>query len=151
MYPKDPNIEILNKEINKLIAVHKTNQWKEKLSDKWDHKTNTYKYWKTLDFLAGKSSPPQPNRTIQFNNKDKSRSDSIAQSFNKQFVNSTPHKTSSINRIIDRKTKHLTDEELFQVTVEQVQQAIKSTKNSNSLGPDKTSIHHLKHLGPIAL
>src|SRR5579872_2304362 len=135
--PKDPNIEILNREINKLIVVHKTNQRKEKLSDKWDHKTNTYKYWKTLDFLAGKSSPPQPNRTIQFNNKDKSRSDSIAQSFNKQFVNSTPHKTSSINRIIDRKTKHLTDEELFQVTVEQVQQAIKSTKNSNSLGSEK--------------
>src|SRR5579872_6532870 len=99
-----------------------------KLSDKWDHRTNTYKYWKILDFLAGKSSPLQPNRTMQFNNKDKSRSDSIAQSFNKQFVNSTAHKTSSINCIIDRKTKYLTDEELFQVTVEQVQQAIKSTK-----------------------
>src|ERR1700730_15279703 len=111
--------------------------------------TNTYKYWKAIDFLAGKSSPPQPNRIIQFNNKDKSRSDSIAQSFNRQFVNSTPHKTSSINSIIDRKTKHLTDEELSQVNVEQAQQAIKSTKNSNSLGPDKTSIHHLKHLGPI--
>src|SRR3984893_15375088 len=113
--------------------------------------TNTYKYWKAIDFLAGKSSPPQPNRIIQFNNKDKSRSDSIAQSFNRQFVNSTPHKTSSINSIIDRKTKHLTDEELSQVNVEQAQQAIKSTKNSNSLGPDKTSILHLKHLGPIAL
>src|ERR1700730_15195273 len=95
-----------------------------------ENKTNTYKCWKSLDFLEGKSSQPQPNRTIQFNNKDKSRSDSIAQSFNKQFVNSTPHKTSNINRIIDSKTIHVTDEELFQVTVEQVHQAIKSTKNS---------------------
>jgi len=150
--PKDPNIQTLNIEINKLISNHKENQWKEKLSDKWDHKTNTFKYWKTLDHLAGKSAPSQPNRIIQFNNKDKSRATNIAQSFNKQFVNSTPHKTNKINRSIDRKTKNLkSDKDSFQVTIEQVQIAIKSTKNSNSLGPDKTSIHHLKHLGPIAL
>ena len=113
--PKDPAIESLNKEINKLISIHKTNQWKEKLNGKWDHKSNTYTYWKTLEHLAGKPSTPQPNRTIQFNNKDKSKTQNIAQSFNKQFVNSTQHKTNKINRVIDRKTKKLsTDEDRFQ-------------------------------------
>lgn len=105
-------------EINKLISIHKTNQWKEKLNGKWDHKSNTYTYWKTIEHLAGKSSTPQPNRTIQFNNKDKSKAQNIAQSFNQQFVNSTQHKTNKINRVIDRKTKKLsTDEDLFQVSV----------------------------------
>ena len=99
--------------------------------------------------------PPQPNRTIQFNNKDKSTSKNIAQSFNQQFINSTQHKTHKINRTIDRRTKNLQtnqdDEQNFQVSIEQVQLAIKSTKNSNSTGPDNISIHHLKNLGPIAL
>ena len=153
--PKDPSIEQLNKEINKLISTHKTNKWREKLNGKWDHKSNTYTYWKTIDHLAGKSNTPQPNRTIQFNTKDKSTAKSIAQSFNQQFTNSTPHKTHKINRIIDRKTKKLNqnqvDVECFQTSVEQILLAIKSTKNSNSTGPDNISIHHLKHLGPIAL
>jgi len=31
--PKDPNIAILNKEINILISTHKTNIWKDKLNE----------------------------------------------------------------------------------------------------------------------
>ena len=119
---------------------------------KLESQTNTFKYWKTLNHLAGKVIVPEPNRTIQFNTKTKTTNKSIAHSFNKQFVNSTKHKTHKVNRSIDRTTKQLKSEiDTFEITTEQVKQAIKTTKNSNSLGPDKISIHHLKHLGPIAL
>ena len=37
------------------------------------------------------------------------------------------------------------------LTTTQVQEAIKQSKNNNSQGPDKLSIRHLKHIGPLGL
>ena len=37
------------------------------------------------------------------------------------------------------------------LTITQVQEAIKQSKNNNSQGPDKLSIRHLKHIGPLGL
>ena len=37
------------------------------------------------------------------------------------------------------------------LTTSQVQEAIKQSKNSNSQGPDKLNIRHLKHIGPLGL
>src|SRR5207253_4306715 len=70
--PKDPNIAILNKEINILISTHKTNIWKDKLNENWDHKTNSHKLWNLMSNLNNKKPSQQENRTISFNNKPQS-------------------------------------------------------------------------------
>ena len=40
--PQDKNLTTLNKEIDKLIETHKSNLWKEKLDENWDHKQITH-------------------------------------------------------------------------------------------------------------
>src|SRR6188768_254182 len=70
--------------------------------------------------------------------------------FNKQFVNVVKHSTKKSNRKIDKTTKALTTTPM-QITNMQTFEAIKNTKNKNSVGPDNLNIRHLKHLGPIAI
>src|SRR2546426_2843059 len=149
--PKDPNIAILNKEINILISTHKTNIWKEKLNENWDQKTNTYKLWNLMSNLNNKKPSQQANRTISFNNKPKTTAKDIATAFNQQFTSITKHETKKEYRKIDRITHKMTIDPTFSITTTQVQEAIKSSKANKSTGPDNINIQHLKHLGPLAL
>ena len=96
--PKDPNIAILNKEINILISTHKTNIWKEKLNENWDHKTNTHKLWNIMSNLNNKKPSQQANRTKSFNNKPKTTAKDIATAFNQQFTNITNKERIQKNR-----------------------------------------------------
>ena len=57
------------------------------------------------------------------------------------------HKT---NRSITRDTHKIQGYDIT-LTITQVQVAIKQSKNNNSQGPDKLSIRHLKHIGPLGL
>src|SRR5437870_11047802 len=86
---KDPNIAILNKEINILISTHKTNIWKDKLNENWDHKTNTHTLWNLMSNLNNKKPLQLANRTISFNNKPKPTAKDMATAFNQQFTNIT--------------------------------------------------------------
>ena len=52
--------------------------------------------------------------------------------------------------MIDKKTKSL-KQDYIQITIEQVKEAIRTSKNNNSTGPDNINIKHLKHLGPVAI
>ena len=148
--PKDPNIKTLNEEIAQLVCTHKSNIWKQKLEENWDHKQNTHVLWKTINNLANKKTVAQPNRTITFNNTTYTTPKQIAKAFNKQFVNVTKHTTKPNNRMIDKKTKSL-KQDYIQITIEQVKEAIRTSKNNNSTGPDNINIKHLKHLGPVAI
>src|SRR6476619_5353895 len=63
------NLKQLNDDITKCISDHKTNQWKDKLEQNWDHKQNTHTYSNTLNRLNNKKLPEQTNKNIYFNNK----------------------------------------------------------------------------------
>ena len=147
---KDKNLPTLNQEIDKLIETHKSDLWKEKLNDNWDHKQNTHKLWNTINQLSNKKPKQSLNRTITFGNKNHISSKQIATAFNKQFTNPTKYTTNKNNRIIDRHTKQLKST-YIQISTEQVIHAIKTAKNNNSTGPDNLNIKHLKYLGPKAL
>ena len=59
-----------------------------------------------------------------------------------------PHKTSTTNRKTTRKVHRLQPTQI-NITTEQVQTAIKNSKNNNSTGPD--NINHLKNIGKNGL
>jgi hypothetical protein len=92
----------------------------------------------------------QSNRTITFKNEPEKNPQNTAECFNNQFTNLTKHKTSKINRQIDKEIRKLPMDSTT-VTPTEVQNAIKNSKTNNSSGPDNISIHHLKHLGPTAI
>ena len=60
------------------------------------------------------------------------------------------HATRKTNRHINRETHNIQGYNIT-LTTSQVQEAIKQSKNNNSLGPDKLNIRHLKHIGPLRL
>ena len=146
----DPTLKDLNLEITTLIQEHKTNLWREHLNKHWDHKHNTHTLWRTIHGLANKKPAPSPNNTITFNNKTAATPTQIANAFNKQFTNTCKHTTTKTNRVVDRNISKLTTTHI-QLTTQQVQEAIKNSKDTNSTGPDKINIRHLKHLGPLGL
>jgi hypothetical protein len=55
------------------------------------------------------------------------------------------------NQKIDKSIKRLPNSERIHITSIQVFEAIKTSKNNNSTGPDNINIKHLKHLGPLAI
>ena len=92
--PLDTQIKIFNEEITKEISQHKSNIWKGKLNENLDHKHNTHILWNTIHSLSNNSPRQQSNRTISFNNKEKTSNIQIATAFNKQFVHATKYSTS---------------------------------------------------------
>ena len=86
------------------------------------------------------------NNSITFKNNTHINPEDIASVFNKQFINTIPHKTNTTNRKITRKVLRLQPTQI-NITTEQVQAAIKGSKNNNSTGPANINIKHLKHIG----
>jgi len=147
----DPKIGDLNDKINKEIRQYNSNIWKEKLDENWDHKRNTHIYWNTLAQLQNKKIKQEPNRSIYFNNKEKITPTEKSNAFIKQFVKVDNYSTNKQNRKTDRKIRKLINSEKIKITSSQVFEAIKSSRNNNSTGPDNINIKHLKHLGPLAI
>src|SRR6267154_6690230 len=85
--PFDPHIPFLNKDITKLINIHRTDQWKAKLEQIGDHKKNSHTLWNTINYLSDKKPPSHPNTIITFNDKLALTPKQKAIAFNKQFVN----------------------------------------------------------------
>ena len=148
--PLDPNLAQLNNEITSDIQHHKTALWKSHLDGNWDHRENTHTLWKTLKNLSNKKMHTNKNHTISFNNKPSVTSTQIANSFNKQFINTVPHTSNKTNRKIDKQV-HKLPKTTFILTTSEISAAIRNSKNNNSTGPDGISIRHLKHIGPLGL
>src|SRR6267154_1662858 len=146
----DPHISSFNKEISKLIDIHRTDQWKVKLDQIGDHKKNSHTLWNTINYLSGKKPPSHPNTIITFNDKPALTPKQKAIAFNKQFVNVVKHATKRSNRKIDKHTRALPSTPIL-ITSTQVSEAISHSSNNNSTGPDNINIRHLKHLGPLAI
>ena len=151
--PKDPSLPNQNTTINRQIQEHRTQLWKDHLqtTNSGNHKSNTTKLWSTIKSLSGKSTKPDPNRSIVFNHKHLTSNKAIANAFNHQFTHIAPHKTQHQNRTIDRRIKQLKPDPTFTLTEQEVQTAISNSTTNKSTGPDNINIQHLKHLGPIAI
>ena len=148
--PQHPSIPELNKEISNFISTNKTEIWREHIEKPWDHRKNTNTYWNTIHGLAHKRPPQQDNNSITFKDNTHINPKDIASAFNKQFINTIPHKTSTTNRKTTRKVHRLQPTQI-NITTEQVQTAIKNSKNNNSTGPDNINIKHLKNIGKNGL
>ena len=146
----DPALKLLNEEITSDIQKHKQNIWKEHLDAHWDHRHNTHTLWKTIHGLSNRAPPHTLNTSITFNNKIATTPTHIANCFTKQFTNTVKHTTHKTNRHINRATHNIQGYNIT-LTTSQVQEAIKQSKNTNSQGPDKLNIRHLKHIGPLGL
>ena len=117
--PRDKNLTALNQERDKLFETHKSNLWKEKLNENWDHKQNTHILWNTVQNLSNEKPKQDPNHTISFGNKNSITPRQIATAFNKQFTNRTKYTTKKENRKTDRSTKKLKSTHI-DITTEQV-------------------------------
>ena len=148
--PTDNRLEHLNKDISQAIQTHRSGIWKEHLDGHWDHRRNTHILWKTINRLSNKKPTPITNNTITFKNYTAITPKQKANQFTKQFTNITKHKTKTHYRKIHRKIESLPTTPI-KITIAQTSAALKSTKNTNSTGPDGLNIRHLKHLGPKGL
>ena len=148
--PTDNRLEHLNKDISQAIQTHRSGIWKEHLDGHWDHRQNTHILWKTINGLSNKKPTPITNNTITFKNYTAITPKQKANQFTKQFTNITKHKTKTHYRKIHRKIESLQTTPI-KITIAQTSAALKSTKNTNSTGPDGLNIRHLKHLGPKGL
>ena len=78
---------------------HKSDRYLEGTHKKtWDHRRNTCTYWNTIHGLTHKRPPQQDNNSITFKNNTHINPKDIAGAFNKQFINTSPHKTNTTNR-----------------------------------------------------
>ena len=133
--PTDNRLEHLNKDISQAIQTHRSGIWKEHLDGHWDHRRNTHILWKTINGLSNKKPTPITNNTITLKNYTAITPKQKANQFTKQFTNITKHKTKTHYRKIHRKIESLPTTPI-KITIAQTSAALKSTKNTNSTGPD---------------
>ena len=146
--PSDPRLQDLNNNINKLIADHKLNKWRDHIDN---CQPNSKNLWNTIKDIQGQ--PQQPNNQgIKFNDKIYNNPKKLANKFNSQYTPPSDKKPKKESRKVLRKLKKIkkikqTDNRV-NITETQTKEAIKKTKNSKALGPDEISPLMLKHLGP---
>ena len=70
-----------------------------------------------------------------------------------EFFHQTIHKRGQTHKtnIYTNRATHKIHGYNIAITITQVQEAIKQSKNNNSQCPDKLNIRHLKHIGPLGL
>ena len=150
--PSSPELPQKNTDIQKAIRSHKQKKWIA-FVETLDRKTDVTKLWRTIKAIDGKAPKASDNEAISFRDSPVSSPSSIANKFNQQFTTSKlgKHSSSSETRKVSREAKKKPLEEATVFTTELVSRAIKSCSNSKAFGPDKLSIFHLKHLGPVAM
>ena len=145
--PISPQLAVLNSEIDKEIRKHREDKWREKVGE-LDRRQNSSKLFKLIKALNGGNPRASNNQAIRFKGKYLSNPSSISNAFNKQFSSVTNHKSSKSARTTTKILKKKSLENATTFTPEQTKAAIKKSKPSKALGPDKISTLHLKHLGP---
>ena len=141
--PTNPEINVLNNNINKKIDEHKKTKWTEHLKS---CDRGSKKLWKTIKNL---NSPQQTtnNQGINFNNKINNNPKKMANMFNSQFTPPSNNKPSKRLRTTLRHLKNKPKNQEVNITVSQTIAAIKKSKNSKAIGPDGISPIMLKYLG----
>ena len=142
--PHSPDIATLTKEIYKLIDDQRTETWRTTVTELGNQCSS--KLFKLLKRMSGQGQASS-NQAIKFKGKYVSNPKKIASGFNQQYSAVIQHKSSKESRRISKDIwkRKLVEAPTF--TPSQTQEAIKKSKNSKALGPDKISSLHLKHLG----
>ena len=151
--PDSPEIAAYNVRIADVVNEEKRKEWLEKLANA-DHQTNVGVFWGLLRLLVGKSTGGQdPNQPIKFGEKYFTEHSKIANKFTRQYTSIGPHKYDRRARKVNRRIRRMNKLGGVApvITVDQVVDAIRKTKNSKAEGPDGLTILHLKNLGPLAL
>ena len=146
--PTSEDIRQMNADITDLVLNHRQDKWKNTVED--IERNCSSKLFKLIKRLNGKDTV-SGNQPIKFKGKYISNPSKIADKFNKQFTSVVHHKSSKESRSIHKNIikNNLDDNPTF--TTDQIAAAIKKSKSSKALGPDKISNLHLKHLGPHGL
>ena len=95
---------------------------------------DTSTYWNTIHGLVHKQPPQQDNNSITFKDNTHMNPKDITSAFNKQFINTIPHKTNTTNRKITRKVLSLQPTQI-NITTEQVLTAIKTARTTTQQDP----------------
>ena len=148
--PHSPQIKQLNEDITREINTHRQEKWRETISN-INGKTNSTKLYKLIKHLNGSSTNPSNNQSIKFKGKYIGNAKKLANAFNKQYTSITDHKSKKDTRKITRNIRKNKLEDAQMFTETETEEAIKKSKASKALGPDKISTLHLKHLGPAAI
>ena len=147
--PNSPNLAQLNIEINKEINDHRRDKWRATVENV-NRKTNPAQLFKLIKHLNG-GPKASSNESIKFKGKYISNSNKIANAFNKQFSSVIRHTSSKSARTITKNLKKNKLNEAQKFNPSETKEAIKKSKPSKALGPDKISTLHLKHLGTAGL
>ena len=148
--PNNPEITTINNEISNEIRDHRNNKWKEFISS-INRRTESSKIFKIIKKLNGGKPEANPNQGIKFKDKTLTKPKQIANAFNKQFGSVKQHKTSALSRLIKKQLLKHSLEDAPTITVADTKKAIKDSKASKALGPDKIATVHLKHLGKAGI
>ena len=147
--PQSDQLRNLNKEITNLIINHKKEKWKSTVENiDPSHPASSTKLFKLIKRLNGRNIS-SGNQPIKFKGKYISCPAKLANCFNKQYSSVVHHKSSKESRKIKKEIlKNKLSDEAQLYCDNETKEAIKKSKNSKAIGPDKISNLHLKHLGP---
>ena len=147
--PTNPQVMELGRLVDKTIADHRRDRWREHVSSFSIH-DNPALLWGTIRNLS-QCSPRTENQSISFEGIHLNGSSTIADEFNRQFTSVRLHQSNKGSRIIRRKVLKRSLESPLTVTTTETAAAIKAARNSKAMGPDNISMLYLKHLGPAAV
>lgn len=142
--PNSEDLTKLNQDIKESITNHRSNKWK-KTVEEIDRNCSS-KLFKLIKRLTGNQTK-QDNQPIKFKGKYYSCPSKIADQFNKQYSSVIHHKSSKETRKITKNVRKNNLNDQSYLTANQTKEAIKRSKNSKAMGPDRISNLHLKHLG----
>ena len=143
--PTSTDIRQMNQDISDLVINHRKDKWKKTVED--IDRNCSAKLYKLIKRLNGKNTV-SGNQPIKFKGKYISNPSKIADKFNKQFTSVVQHKSSKESRSITKNIRKNKLDDNPTYTTDETKAAIKKSKPSKALGPDKISNLHLKHLGP---
>ena len=107
---------------------------------------HTHTLWKIIHGLSNRAPPYIYNIQQQYRNYTHTHCELFHQTIHKHGQARNTQNKQNINRVT-----HNIQGYNITLTISQVQEAIKQSKNNNSQGPDKLNIRHLKHIGPLGL
>jgi hypothetical protein len=143
--PTSTDIRQMNQDISDLVFNHRRDKWKKTVED--IDRNCSQQLHKLIKRLGGKNTV-SGNQPIKFKGKYISNPSKIADKFNKQFTSVVHHKSSKTSRTVTKNIRKNKLDDNPTYTTEETIAAIKKSKPSKALGPDKISNLHLKHLGP---
>lgn len=143
--PDNPRIKLLSYEIKKLVNDHNRRKWRAHL-DKCNLNSGTRSLWHTIKQL---SNPTRRQRGIVINFKGNPVPDGkkCANEFNRQFTPHPPQMDKTVRNTL-RRIHNLKEESLGEFMNDQPAAAIRATRTSKALGPDRMSSVMLKYIRP---